>query len=655
MDFLEISAISAGKDQTLALLTSGEVLGWGGAGSGRLVPPFKDICGAFRESDPRPVYVSAPSLYSHISAGYGVSLGISDQKPFAWGFSQTGMGGHEPISEAPSALAQVASASKIAAGQCLFGLIDEVGGLHTWGLNVDGALGRKTGQINASPAPIPGIPPMQDVFIGDCFMLALSDDQKVYAWGSSFHQGQYLLASTADEILMNKFGDVGLEGFGIWQNYFQSALNKLGVNVHIFRVGAYKSAVEPYSRSNMSEESRSNYTKLLGDLWTDFVHDVETNRKLKPGTVNDYINHFDQHLADYKGNSAELAKALGLVDRIDSRPDALAYLKQQIGTRGEDLNTIDFRDYLHAVPAKVLSPSHKIAVIVADGEIVDGEAQPGSIGGDTLAALIRKAAQDDGVKALVLRINSPGGSAFASELIRSELVAFKANGRPLVVSMGDTAASGGYWIASAANKIIASPVTLTGSIGIFGTMFTLEESFNKLGIGTDGVGTTELAGYSAIGRPLTPMAGRALQLQIEHGYEKFLTLVSESRDLDHAQADAVGQGQVWSGKAALEKKLIDAYGNQQDAIKAAAALANLEEYQVDVRAPSLSPLQQFIKRLAENEQAQTLLTPLLKSYFTLSPVQLFLHKAEAELGWLARANDPQHVYVRCLECDSVKL
>ncbi|MEI7950450.1 MAG: signal peptide peptidase SppA [Gammaproteobacteria bacterium] len=479
--------------------------------------------------------------------------------------------------------------------------------------------------------------------------------KKVYAWGSSFHQGQYLLASTADEILMNNFGDVGLEGFGIWQNYFQSALNKLGVNVHIFRVGAYKSAVEPYSRSNMSEESRSNYTKLLGDLWTDFVHDVETNRKLKPGTVNDYINHFDQHLADYKGNSAELAKALGLVDRIDSPPDALAYLKQQIGTRGEDLNTIDFRDYLHAVPAKVLSTSHKIAVIVADGEIVDGEAQPGSIGGDTLAALIRKAAQDDGVKALVLRINSPGGSAFASELIRSELVAFKANGRPLVVSMGDTAASGGYWIASAANKIIASPVTLTGSIGIFGTMFTLEESFNKLGIGTDGVGTTELAGYSAIGRPLTPMAGRALQLQIEHGYEKFLTLVSESRDLDHAQADAVGQGQVWTGKAALEKKLIDAYGNQQDAIKAAAALANLEQYQVDVRAPSLSPLQQFIKRLAENEQAQTLLTPLLKSYFTLSPVQLFLHKAEAELGWLARANDPQHVYVRCLECDSVKL
>jgi len=185
MDFFEISAIKAGKDQTLALLKSGEVLGWGGAGSGRLAAPFKDICGAFKESDPRPVYVMAPPLYSYISAGYGVSLGISDKKPFAWGFSQTGMGGNESIAEAPSAIAQVASAKKIAGGQFLFGLIDEVGVIHTWGLNVDGALGRKTPQINASPAPIPGIQPMQELVIGDSFMLALSLDQKVYAWGSN--------------------------------------------------------------------------------------------------------------------------------------------------------------------------------------------------------------------------------------------------------------------------------------------------------------------------------------------------------------------------------------------------------------------------------------------------------------------------------------
>ena len=479
--------------------------------------------------------------------------------------------------------------------------------------------------------------------------------KKVYAWGSNFHQGQYLLASNADEILMNNFGAVELEGLGVWQNYFQSALQKLGVNVHIFRVGAYKSAVEPYSRTNMSEESRSNYSKLLGDLWTDYMQDIETNRKLAPGTVSEFINHYDRHLAEYKGNTAEMAKALRLVDRIDSHPDALAYLQQQIGTRGDNLNTIDFRDYLRAVPAPGAHLNKRIALVVADGEIVDGEGQSGSIGGDSLATLIHKTARDDGVKALVLRINSPGGSAFASELIRSEVAAFKASGRPVVVSMGDTAASGGYWIASAADKIIANPATLTGSIGIFGTMFTLEESFKKLGIGTDGVGTTPLAGYAALGRPLPDIAGRAIQLQIENGYERFLTLVSESRDLDHAQVDAVAQGQVWSGLAALDKKLIDSFGSQQDAIEIAAGLAKLDTYEVDLREPTLSPMQMFLKRLATNDEVQTFISPWLASYLKLSPVQSYLKQAEQELGWLTRANDPGHVYARCLECISLRL
>lgn len=184
-DLFEISAISAGKDQTLVMLKSGEVLGWGGPGSGRYVPPYKDICGAFKEADPKSVYLLSPSHYSNISAGYGVSLGISDKKTFVWGFSQIGMGANELISEAPCAIALVKSAHKVAAGQFLFGVIDDAGSIYTWGLNVDGALGRKTTQINASPATIPGIPPMQDVVIGDNFMLALSHDKKVYAWGSN--------------------------------------------------------------------------------------------------------------------------------------------------------------------------------------------------------------------------------------------------------------------------------------------------------------------------------------------------------------------------------------------------------------------------------------------------------------------------------------
>ncbi|HTQ99952.1 MAG TPA: signal peptide peptidase SppA [Candidatus Acidoferrum sp.] len=479
--------------------------------------------------------------------------------------------------------------------------------------------------------------------------------KKVIAWGSNFHQGQYLLASAADEVIMNDFGEVGLEGFGIFQNYYHDALDKLGVNVHIFRVGAYKSAVEPYSRNDMSAESRSNYTKLLDDLWSRYSQAIEQNRKLMPGAVNDYINHYDQHLSDHKGNAAELAKASGLVDRLSSRPEVVDYLKQQIGTRGGDLDTIDYRHYLRALPSPGINPAQRIAVIVADGEIVDGESQGGSIGGETMANLIRDTAKDTGVKALVLRVNSPGGSAFASELIRAEVAAFKASGRPVVVSMGDTAASGGYWISTAADKIVASPTTLTGSIGIFGVGFTLENSFSKIGVGTDGVGTTALAGYGALGRPLPDIAGRVMQQQIQYGYEKFLTLVSAARDMDRAQVDAVAQGQVWSGQSAFDRKLVDQLGNFDDAVKLAASLAKLDTYSLDLRQAQLSPLEQVVKQVMEKETVQRWTQKLTAALLPFSPTQRLLLQAGQELDWVLRANDRDHVYARCLECAGLRL
>lgn len=492
--------------------------------------------------------------------------------------------------------------------------------------------------------------------LGDAIDSFRSSGKKVYALGSSFDQGQYLLASQADQILMHDFGQVGLEGFGVWQNYFQNALTKLGVNVHIFRVGEYKSAVEPFSRNDMSPESRANYTKLLDDLWRTYVSRIEMNRSLATGTVDDYINRYDEHLAEYRGNTADLALALKLVDRIDSRPAVLEYLKQQIGTTGDDeLNTVNFRDYLHANPPAIHEAADRIAVIVAEGEIVDGEAPQGSIGGDTLSALIRDTASDNDIKALVLRINSPGGSAFASELVRAELAAFKASGRPVIVSMGDTAASGGYWIASAADQIWASAATLTGSIGIFGVMFTLEESFNKLGIGTDGVGTTALAGYTATGRALPEVASRSLQLQIENGYERFITLVSEARDLDPAQVDAIAQGQVWSGQAALDNGLVDKLGNLQGAIDAAASLAGVADYRIEWEQPVMSPYEQFLKQLMEMSGVKALVQPLTHGLLQPSPVQQLLQGVEQELDWLLRANDPQHTYARCLECGSLRL
>ncbi|MES2603525.1 MAG: signal peptide peptidase SppA [Pseudomonadota bacterium] len=478
--------------------------------------------------------------------------------------------------------------------------------------------------------------------------------KKVYAWGSSFDQGQYLLASKADEVLMNSYGQVGLEGFGVWQNYFQSALAKLGVNVHIFRVGEYKSAVEPFSRSDMSPESRSNYTQLLNDLWGNYISQVEGNRGLAAGTINDYVNRYDEHLAEYQGNTADLALALNLVDRIDSRPAGLAYLQELIGTSGDELKAIEFQQYLAANPAPFANPSRRIALIVAEGEIIDGEAPQGTIGGDTLGNLVREVANDDDVEALVLRINSPGGSAFASEIIRGELAAFKASGRPIVVSMGDTAASGGYWISTPADQIWASANTLTGSIGIFGTMFTLEESFSKLGIGTDGVSTTELAGYAAAGRPLPDMAGRVIQQQIEHGYTKFIDLVAESRDMDPVQVDAIAQGQVWSGQAALNNGLVDQLGTLDEAIAAAATLIRAESYQVELYEPMLSPFEQFLKQVMENATVSAA-TDRMASLLEPGPVQQTLRRVEQELDWLNRANDPQHAYVRCLECSGLRL
>jgi protease-4 len=478
--------------------------------------------------------------------------------------------------------------------------------------------------------------------------------KKVYAWGSNYGQGQYLLASAADEIIMNNFGEVGLTGFGIYQNYLHDALDKLGVNVHIFRVGEYKSAVEPYSRNNMSPESRANYTRLLGDLWTHYVHEVETNRKLNPGTIEDYINHFDQHLAEHKGSSADLAKATNLVDRLVDRPAAVSYLKEQLGTRGDNIDTIDYRHYHRTIAGPTLNPGNRLAVIVADGEIVDGEAQAGSIGGETMANLIRDTTKDAGVKALVLRVNSPGGSAFASELIRAEVAAFKASGRPVVVSMGDTAASGGYWISTAADKIVASPATLTGSIGIFGLGFTLENSFSKIGVSTDGVGTTPLAGANALGRPMSDLTGRIIQQQIQYGYEKFLMLVGDARGLDRAQADAIAQGQVWSGQTALDKKLVDQLGNLQDAIKLAAGLAKLENYQLDVRQPTLTPTEQILKQILDKGAVQAAAAKIIGA-LPRSPVQTLLDHAGTQLDWLLHANDPDHIYVRCLECVSMKL
>ena len=479
----------------------------------------------------------------------------------------------------------------------------------------------------------------------------------IYALAASYNQAQYYLASHADEIMLNPFGAVDIEGFGAWQVYFGEALNKLGINAHIFRVGEYKSAVEPYERNDMSPEARENYSRLLSGLWSNYLDDIAGRRPLNADTLNELLNNFDVQLSQYGGDLASMALGTGLVDRVESQADSLGYLKSLLRTDGDDLRQISYRPYLRSLRQSSPAPvdNNRIGVIIANGEIVDGDAPRGAIGGNTLSALIRQARENEDLKALVLRINSPGGSAFASELIRGELQAFKASGRPLVVSMGATAASGGYWIATPADQIWASASTITGSIGIFGVLLNFEDTFNRLGLSIDGVGTTALSGAGLPGRPLTPMLENILQSSVEFGYRRFLTLVAESRQMSEEEVDSLARGQVWSGQEALENGLVDQLGNLDAAVAAAATLAGLENYTTFRLQNELSPFEQLLQELVDNTAVRAFTGFLPERNFSVPRAELLLRTMQSSVSLPMRAPDPNSLYLHCLVCEFMLL
>jgi len=480
----------------------------------------------------------------------------------------------------------------------------------------------------------------------------------VYAYGDSFTQGQYYLAAHADELILNPMGDIDLEGFSSYQLFFRDALDKLGVNVHVFRVGEYKSAVEPYTRNDMSAEAREASEDWLGDLWSIYLQDVTAARQLEPGYLTEHIDSLDRKLAEYNGDSAKMNLESRLVDELMDRTQATEYLKRVIGTgySGNEFQHIDFASYLAAQQDQLdLEQAHdsQVGIIVASGQIFDGYRDPGEIGGDSLAELIQQAREDSAIKAIVLRIDSGGGSAFASEIIRRELALLRQEGKPLVVSMGSVAASGGYWIATPANEIWASNSTITGSIGIFGIYPTFEESFEKLGLHTDGVGTTDLAGSLAIGRNLPPRMETILQLQLDDGYRRFISLVAQSRDMTVDEADAVARGRVWSGQDALESGLVDNLGDLDSAVNAAARLADLDDYGTVVVEQALSPAQQFIKEMAGNalvrmNHGHT----AIYSPTPLNVLQGFYARLNRDIQTLLDFNDPNGLYLHCQECST---
>jgi len=416
----------------------------------------------------------------------------------------------------------------------------------------------------------------------------------VFAYGSNLTQSTYGLASLADEVWLNPDGVLMIEGYAYFRNYFREGLEKLKVDVNLFRVGEFKSAMEPFIRDSMSEADRDAAEYFIGGLWREYLEIVARHRGIPVERLLELTENMVDLLEQADGNPAQMALEAGLADQLLTRPAARTELANR-GAADEDkgFRQIGMRDYLK-VPRRPDVGGERVGVIVAQGAITEGDQPPGTIGSESLSKLLRKARRDDDIKAVVLRIESGGGSAFASEVIRQEMLALKESGKPVVVSMANVAASGGYWIAMGADEVWAYPNTITGSIGIFGFLPTFQDSLDAIGVHTDGFGVTPLAGAFRVDRELPESARRVLQAIIEHGYNQFIDLVAEYRDKSAEEVDEIAQGRVWTGTQARDRGLVDQLGTLDEAVASAARIAGLaESYDTVYVAPRMTPLEKF--------------------------------------------------------------
>ncbi|MEJ2763254.1 signal peptide peptidase SppA [Photobacterium sp. MCCC 1A19761] len=473
----------------------------------------------------------------------------------------------------------------------------------------------------------------------------------VYAVGDSYKQSQYYLSSYADKVFMSPDGAVLLTGYGSYSLYYKSLLEKLDVNTHVFRVGTYKSFVEPYTRDSMSDEAREANTAWLNQLWDAYTRDVANNRKIDPAMLTPELDDLITRLEALGGDFAKLSLEMGLVDELVNRPVLNQKLIDQFGKDEDDhFNQISYYDYLSTVDNRDLPSENKVAVVVASGAIVDGQQHQGTIGGDSTAALLREARLDDDIKAVILRVDSPGGSAFASEVIRNEVDALKLAGKPVVASMSSLAASGGYWISASASKILAQPTTITGSIGIFAILTTFEDGLKNMGIRSDGVGTTPFSGVG-ITRELPEGVSKIFQLGIEHGYQRFIGLVSKYRDMSLAEADHIAQGRVWTGQDALRLGLVDQLGDFDDAVLTAAELAKLDSYELRWMEEPLSPAEQLLKEFTSEAKAHMVQAVFGQLPAALQPVT---RQVVSDFTALNNFNDPKGHYAFCLNCTNIQ-
>ena len=481
-----------------------------------------------------------------------------------------------------------------------------------------------------------GVSPAHLSGLGDALTQAKAAGKEIVAVGDYYTQGQYYLASFADNIYMHSMGQVLLTGFGSYQSYYKDLLDRLKVKVHVFRVGAYKAAVEPYTRTDMSPEAREANRAMVDELWQDYITRIAANRKMTLDQLNDYVNHYEDILKASDGDMARAALEHGLVDALISRDEMRERLIAKVGESEGTFRQIASTDYLRAT-RRVQPPSaNEIGIVVASGMILPGDQPRGTIGADSLTELIRNARLDPHVKAVVLRVDSPGGAAISSEVIRQEIEQLQVSGKPVVISMAGVAASGGYWISATADEIWAAPSTVTGSIGIFGMVPTFEDSLAAIGVTRDGVGSAPLAGaLDPIGGITDPM-GRILQANVEAGYKRFIDLVSRGRDMLPEQVDKIGQGRVWTGRKALELGLIDGLGQLPDAIAAAAKRAGVTDYQVRFIEKPLTAREQLLQQIADS--------------MGFASTARFTQWTRA-LASLVRLDDPLHTYALCDACD----
>lgn len=473
----------------------------------------------------------------------------------------------------------------------------------------------------------------------------------VFAVGDYYTRDQYYLAAHASEVYLNPMGAVLVDGYSRFGLYFKGLLDKLKVSTHIFRVGTFKSFVEPYIREDMSEAAKEANIAWLSTYWEQYKFDVATARGFDMTNFDEKFDSFLEKFRAVDGSFSEYALQHGWVDELKTREQIRDKMKTLVdsadnkkGYAVTSLNT--YLSVIRSPIPKNLTKKDTIAIVVASGQILDGNQKAGTIGGDSTARLLREARLDDKVKAVVLRVDSPGGSANASEVIRQEVLNLKAAGKPVIAQMGSYAASGGYWISVSTDYIVASPSTITGSIGVFGMFLTFEDSLGHIGVNSDGVSTTELSDLSPA-RALSDGHRDMFQLSVEHTYKNFISLVSEERGLDIERADEIAQGRVWIGETALELGLVDELGELDQALQKAAELAELEDYDTQYITRKLSAQELFWKEFF----GQTLAYAARSAITNMeSPLVGMVKQVISDFSELDKLNDPQGMYVLCLQC-----